>query len=144
MSYYADFEVMSARWFYGRAIGWLEPGYAYPRGALEEPVFRKLVELLQNPWQPYASGRHPCSLCQFSGGPGGVSYLSTYVRIGVNNLFLPSAWGLFVAPSDILHYIDGHGYLPPEEFQAAVLNCPPMRSIDYLKGLRACGVSLRG
>ena len=27
------------------------------------------------------------------------------------------------------------GYSPPEEFQAAVMACPPMRSMDYLKAL---------
>ena len=31
--------------------------------------------------------------------------------------------------------MDAHGYSPPAEFQQAVMDCPPMRSMDYLKAI---------
>jgi hypothetical protein len=44
----------------------------------------------------------------------------------------------------IVHYMNAHGYLPPSEFCDAVMACPPMQSMPYLKALRAAGVSLKG
>jgi hypothetical protein len=40
-----------------------------------------------------------------------------------------------VAPGGILHYVEAHNYLPPEEFRRAVLECPPMTSRAYLAAL---------
>jgi hypothetical protein len=122
------------------AVGWLEPGYDYQQGEVGEEFARKLVDLLVNPWQPaMAMGRHPCGFCRLSGGPASFRFgnlaSSSEVRMGVSNLWLPAEGFLFVAPSLILHYMDAHGYSPPDEFQAAVIACPPMRSMDYLKAL---------
>lgn len=122
------------------AVGWLEPGHDYRRGEVGEAFVRKLAELLVNPWQPaVAAGRHSCGFCRLTGGPAAFRFgnlvTSSEVRIGVSNLWLPADGFLFVAPSLILHYMDAHGYAPPDEFQAAVMACPPMRSMDYLKAL---------
>jgi hypothetical protein len=56
--------------------------------------------------------------------------------LGQNNLFIPGDGLLYVAPSTIIHYIDSHDYLPPIEFIDAVLRCPRMRSMEYLKAIR--------
>ena len=66
---------------------------------------------------------------------------SNDVSIGSNNLFVPADGFLFVAPSTIIHYIDSHGYSPPIEFQRAVLECPEMRSMHYLKAILENGPS---
>ena len=58
--------------------------------------------------------------------------------MGISKLWLPDDGIVYVAPSLILHYIDAHGYSPPVEFREAVIACPPMRSIDYLKAIRVC------
>jgi hypothetical protein len=42
---------------------------------------------------------------------------------------------LAVAPSLILHSMDAHEYAPPAAFCEAVLACPPMRSMDYLRAI---------
>ena len=62
------------------------------------------------------------------------------IMLGAANVFVPSDEAIYVAPSLVLHYIDAHAYLPPEEFRRAVEACPPMRSIEYLKALRRHGV----
>ena len=51
--------------------------------------------------------------------------------------FVPGKGFLYVAPSLILHYLDAHQYVAPEEFTTAVIECPPVRSQDYLKAIRA-------
>ncbi len=55
--------------------------------------------------------------------------------MGVSNLFVPVGGLIFAAPSLILHYMDSHGYSPPVEVCKAVVRCPPMRSIEYLRAI---------
>jgi hypothetical protein len=122
------------------AVGWLEPGREYRRGEVETEFVAILADLLVNPWQPAISmGRHTCGFCRLSGGPASFRFgnlaSSSEAPLGVSNLWLPANGFLFIAPSLILHYMDAHGYSPPDEFQAAVVACPPMRSMAYLKAL---------
>jgi hypothetical protein len=107
------------------AIGWLESGHPFRRGPVAEALYSRLAELLANPWQPMVSaGLHSCSLCRFD-QPAGTA-----------NVFVPGRGFLYVAPQLVLHYIAAHEYSPPAEFEAAVLACPPMRSMDYLRAVR--------
>jgi len=134
MSYFPDLSP------YGRpeliAVGWLEAGKPFSQGDVSEGFFDKLTELLVDPWEPAIScGLHRCQFCRFSGGPGGFRYKDRDIILGASNLYVPDRGKLLVAPSLILHYIDAHGYSPPKEFQDAVLRCPRMRSMDYLKAL---------
>jgi hypothetical protein len=115
------------------AVGWLDADSAFAKGNVSSDFFKSLVELLADPWQPVAiAGRQPCSLCRFTGG--------LTARLGAANLFVPNVAHVFVAPSLIAHYIDAHDYCPPMQFQTAVANCPPMRSIEYLKLMRSFGM----
>jgi hypothetical protein len=127
-----------------RAVGWLEHGEDFSRGVVSREFAETLARLLVDAWQPMAfAGAHLCSFCRFSGGPGVVRIGEIEVRVGATNLFVPGTACVFVSPSLILHYIDSHEYCPPEEFQAAVMGCPPMKSIQYLRALRAQKLSLR-
>jgi hypothetical protein len=126
------------------AVGWLEPSHEFPTGDVALEFVQKLAALLVNPWEPaFAMGKHPCGFCRFTGGPSilqiGELKWRKDVHIGAANLWLPADGYLFVAPSMILHYIDAHGYQPPAEFQAAVMACPEMRSMDYLKAIAKNG-----
>lgn len=122
------------------AVGWLDPARPFNQGPVSAGFFSKVTELLVNPWQPaVAMGRHECGFCRFSGGPATFRFGDVEVQFGVANVFIPADGFLYVAPSLILHYIDSHGYSPPEDFQHAVLACPPMRSIDYMKAVLTNG-----
>lgn len=130
-----------------KAVGWLERGHEYPKGHVSAEFFEKLLIVLQNPWSPpiASPGIHACQLCQFSAGRAEFSFtfgkgsLRHYRVSGVGNsaLYVPAGKELFVSPSSIAHYIDAHSYLPPPEFQQAVINCPEMRSTAYLRALLA-------
>jgi hypothetical protein len=128
------------------AIGWLaaeKPDYS--RGAVSAAFFEALLRLLTDPWQPVAlAGMQECFVCRFTGGPTELRYASTTVALGSANLFVPADDCVFVAPSLIAHYIDAHDYAPPAEFQQAVMNCPTMRSIAYLKMVMKHGVHRLG
>jgi hypothetical protein len=53
------------------------------------------------------------------------------------NLFVPGTGVVFVAPGGIVHYVEAHSYLPPQEFVEAVLRCPDLSSEEYCRALYA-------
>lgn len=127
-------------------------GDPFVTGDVDENVFERLCELTQNPPQfiwPAHGGITRCNRCRFTGGsdttyhrPGSAaashpSY-TVYARAqGV--LWVPGEGFLWLCDRTITHAIDAHGYRPPPEFCAAVLQCPPMRSMEYLKAILANG-----
>lgn len=120
-----------------QSVGWLGKNLPFPTGDVDRDFFWRLFELLQDPWQPALSmGFHDCGLCQFTGGPKSIRFKDSQITVGNSKLYVPSGDYLFVAPSLIVHYIDSHGYCPPDVFQEAVLECPKMRSMDYLRAIR--------
>lgn len=124
-----------------RAVGWLERESEFPKGDVTEEFFAALVRLCANPWEPaVAAGRHACSLCRFSGGPTQLTYRNILVTIGTSNVFVPADDVVFVAPTTVVHYVDAHEYLPPDDFQQAFLRCPEMKSRAYLKEIKAHGL----
>jgi hypothetical protein len=111
------------------AVGWLECGKPYSTGTIDRPVYDALAEMRKNPWQPFAcAGLHECDLCRFE----------PEVR-GSANLFVPASGTIYVCPDLILHYVNAHGYAPPDVFCRAVRACPPRRSMQYLKAIKECG-----
>ena len=111
------------------AVGWLERGKPYSTGGADSRVYRALVEMAKDPWQPFVcAGAHECDLCRFEPEAGGSA-----------NLFIPADGTLYVSPTMIVHYMNAHGYAPPDPFCHAVLACPPMRSMAYLRAIKACG-----
>jgi hypothetical protein len=110
------------------AVGWLEKGFDYRTGNLDESVHSKLKTLLIEPWQPVRfMGPHTCDLCLNDGFRS------------AKNVFVPGQGVTYAAPQGILHYIEVHDYCPPGEFCDAVLSCPQMGSNQYLDCLRSCG-----
>jgi len=108
------------------AVGWLGRDKSFSTGPVDGRVYSTLIEMLKNPWQPvFVMGFHNCDLCLYDGTPGH------------KNLFIPNGRSAFVAPELIVHYMNAHGYRPPEEFCNAVLACPPMKSMDYLRAMTA-------
>ena len=120
-----------------QAVGWLEPDRPYTKGPVTGEFVLKLVRLLEDPWQPaILMGFHRCGFCRITGGLSSIMFEGQSVSVGNQNLFVPHASGVFAAPSMILHYIDAHEYAPPEAFIRAVLACPEMRSMEYLKAIK--------
>jgi hypothetical protein len=119
------------------AVGWLEEAHAYTQGKVSEDVLDKLFDLLVRPWTPsYLMGYAGCPWC----GEGfSASCNDRLIDVGTLNLFVPDNGFLYVMPSLAAHYILSHNYLPPTQFQQAVLHCPPMRSKAYFEAIAAQG-----
>jgi hypothetical protein len=111
-----------------RAIGWLSSAHDFPKGEVPPQFLEKLREHLKDPWQTVAFwGYHKCDLC-----PPHVN-----AACGKDNLWIPGNGVVYVAPAMVLHYIEAHQYKPPDEFIAAVLECPEQKSPEYLKRMDA-------
>jgi hypothetical protein len=112
-----------------RAIGWLERGQPFGVGSVNREVYDRLKHLLADPWQPGVfMGPHECDLCRYE--PGARGY---------KNLFIPADGFLYVCPELILHYMNAHGYAPPDHFCKCVLACPEIRSMEYRRAILANG-----
>lgn len=125
-----------------RAIGWLSRQHPYPRGEVSAEVFERLCQLLQNPWDPAVAtaGMHLCEFCRFTGGTGVAQYQGYRISgVSASSLFIPGEGIIYVAPTAIAHYIDAHEYCPADEFCRAVMSCPEMRSMAYLKAILGNG-----
>jgi hypothetical protein len=109
-----------------RTIGWLEAGHPYQRGSVPDEFLTSLKRHVTEAFQPVVFfGFHKCSLC-----PEGKQ------RSGCLNLLIPTPRLLYVAPELVVHYIEDHGYRPPQEFIEAVLACPEQESEEFMRMLR--------
>ena len=133
----AHFTDLSVWWTRGAiAVGWLERGHSYSKGDVPLEFFERLCELLIDPWTFIAqAGMHDCHFCRFSGG--GVARFKNFQISGRGNgfLFVPHETTIYASPASIAHYIDSHEYRPPDQFIEAVMQCPKMRSIEYMRAL---------
>lgn len=107
-----------------RAVGWLHGGHPFPRGKISPEFTEKLGRIVERRhhcvdelYWAAAGGYHTCELCGNARGTA--------------NLGVPAGDVLFVAPEMVLHYIEQHGYLPPEEFIAAVIASPLPGTSEY-------------
>ena len=126
MSYYSDLGqlTMVTAGDHVRAIGWLHPNHPYTQGDVPAELLIRLKTFVQ---QSHISseelgfgsfgGFHTCEFCRNS-------HL-------IQNFGVPSGQLLYVAPEMIVHYIEHHGYCPPDEFIAALMKSPLPDSDEY-------------
>ena len=117
------------------AIGWIEHGQPFPRGAVAGGVLERIAVLREEfgkafPGQMFR-GLHNCTLCVANGN--GYSPLD---RSHIN-LFIPHRGFVFVAPGRVDHAIHAHGYQPPESFLQALMDCPSPLSDAFREAIRA-------
>ena len=105
-----------------RAVGWLSNDHPFTKGDVPSDSREKLIRHISEAWQPViAAGLHFCELCDEKPFACGT------------NLWIPTEELLYIAPGMISHYIEVHGYKPPEEFIQAVIDCPVQGSVEFLK-----------
>ncbi|SHG42224.1 hypothetical protein [Massilia sp. CF038] len=108
------------------AIGWLEAGRPVSKGSCAIHVVEKLVELRHQFAEAFPNysfrGLHACTLCV----DDEVGLQGSHI-----NLFIPGEDAVYLATGRVDHYIEVHGYAPPPQVIAAILNCPDPRSAQY-------------
>ena len=117
-------------------MGWLDNAHAYTRGNVDDALIEKMRQLASKPVELYR-GFHVCQLCIEP-----PNLVKEYVtnravldpecswarwldgRKSNGEIRVSLAGTTFAAPVLIVHYIEAHRYLPPEEFLRAVKEAP--------------------
>ena len=128
MTYYTDLSetTMITAGSHIRAIGWLDDKHVFQAGEAPAEFVRKLQKIIEKYAESEGAlgwildsffGYHTCELChKFDHG---------------GNFGVPAGQVLYVAPAMISHYVEEHGYLPPQQFIDAVLESPIPGAKDY-------------
>jgi hypothetical protein len=117
-------------------VGWLDNVQAYSRGEVEGRLLQKMKLLASKPVELYR-GKHVCELCIEPS-----DLVKTYMPNGIvidpdcswarwvaerssnGEIRVARAGIIYAAPVLIIHNIEIHGYLPPDEFLLAVEEAP--------------------
>jgi hypothetical protein len=94
-------------------VGWLQKGQPFSVGKTPEIFLEQLKWFAEKPFTIFHSAeQHKCEFCDSQ-----ETFDSGEIRVvGANGV-------VYAAPKMIVHYIEAHGYLPPQEFVDAVVNC---------------------
>jgi hypothetical protein len=127
MSYYEDLTPYNYHHYSERElnVGWLQKDQPFSQG--ETPVgfleaLRVYGEREHIIFQ--TKGFHRCEFCEENANS------SNEIRVVSKNGIL------YAAPKMIIHYIEAHKYLPPQEFIDAVMNGPIPGSEEYTNAIR--------
>jgi hypothetical protein len=90
-------------------IGWLERGHPFPTGRTTAKFRAKLAQLCERRVNQ-TRGFHACTFCKGRDRP----HSSAEMRVAGNGR-------VYAAPLLVHHYVEAHGYRPPDEFIEAVL-----------------------
>jgi hypothetical protein len=110
-----------------RNVGWLEADRPFPVGPVGSPLAQRvflsrLTAAAAAPTGPMFVGTHRCGLCP-AGGPSGSGEIRATMEDGT----------VLAAPALVAHYVEDHGYRPPDAFVAAV--CAGRTAVpDYQAG----------
>ena len=118
------------------AIGWLEREHSYTKGIASAELLDRLKFLRKRMGAGFPAitfrGKHVCTLCTERPNETMAQRAIDQSHI---NIFVPTTGFVYVSPGGIDHYIEVHGYEPPESFTNAVLECPDPSSDEFRKML---------
>jgi hypothetical protein len=107
-----------------RMVGWIDSAHPFPTGQTGTEVSSKLSRIIGMRFEEFdvhvnvVRGVHPCNFCgrdiRIVDPKGNSTFL------GMSELWLPFGSYWIAAPSLIVHYMEEHGYQPPQEFLEAV------------------------
>jgi hypothetical protein len=103
-------------------VGWLEREHGYPTGPAPEGLVEELTDRARGAVNVYR-GIHFCRLCpDFSTARQNTSRGGVFLGSGEIRVTGPGA--TYASPAMIVHYVEAHSYLPPQEYCDAVLATP--------------------
>lgn len=119
-------------------IGWLGPSSKFETMDADERLLGRLWSHCKISVAP-TRGIHDCELCPSPGAHVAERHGERLV-LGSAEIRVFSVEGdAYAAPNLIYHYIQAHGYRPPEEFIEALRNGVPPESKAYFERLAALG-----
>ena len=111
------------------AVGFLNRKVPFEKGGSALPIdlIDKLKLLLREKGNFRGNiirGQEPCCLCS-------EYYSKDGIKLGISELWIPYGDLIYVTPDFILHYIEEHDFMPPEEFIDA------LKSLDLEQSFEA-------
>jgi hypothetical protein len=99
-------------------IGWLSPAHEHPKGAVaphEVAALRACACLCR---AHLTRGIHVCEFCGRQGLS--VDCAGKATPLGCAEIWVQDGARVYAAPDLVLHYVEEHGYRPPDAFLSAV------------------------
>jgi len=108
-------------------VGWLDGSRTYVQGAVPSDFVGRLRDLCAS-GTTRTRGWHRCNVC-----PDGAPYPTAVERADTERYLVGDAEirvvgqasVIYAAPTMVIHYVQDHGYRPPDDFIVAVLDAPP-------------------
>ncbi len=98
------------------AVGYLDITEEYPKGPVSQNFINKLRHICSNGLSLMSAGHHDCEFCIDEGNyEGRATSCSEKILIDKENNIQ------YKFPEMIFHYIEEHGYQPPEDFVLFVM-----------------------
>ncbi len=110
------------------AVGWLDGAEPYETGSVPAEFIERLREICRDHAMNRTRGWHRCNLCPPTAGqelprPMSVSSANGEFIVGGAEIRVQGGSGTrYAAPDMIIHYIETHGYKPPEDFIEGVMD----------------------
>ena len=108
-------------------IGWLDGGIPYPTREVPVAFVRRLRDICRSGVNR-TRGLHQCNLCPADQGtnwppsPTTIRASAGDYVVGGAEIRVPGRDGIvYASPDMIIHYVEAHGYRPPDDFIEAVL-----------------------
>ncbi len=109
---------------YVRAVGWLSKTTPFPMRELPADVRERVrawcsatgQSVIALGW-PTAAGPHECDLCRG--------------HLAAGTFGVPAGAILYVCPEMLSHYVEAHGYAPPQAFIEALMSAPSPGTDEY-------------
>jgi hypothetical protein len=108
-----------------RNVGWLDGTEPFEKGPVDEAFIAKLRELCRTGVNR-TRGYHQCNLCAQPSDDGfrrptTVRHPEGRYAVGSAEIRVDTLSGVtYAAPDMIIHYVEKHGYRPPDDFVQAV------------------------
>ena len=127
MSYYADLTPYNYFAYTEKElnVGWLSKDHDFTIGEIPEGFLEKLKVYAEREHRMHQTrGWHDCHFCEEN-------------HHGSNELRVVGSDGMvYASPALIIHYVEAHKYLPPQQFIDAVMNGPIPGSDKYKEAIK--------
>ncbi len=114
-------------------VGWLDSRFGFPTRAPDDELVARLWRIAAYSVRPMR-GSHSCEFCSQRALYKEIS-AGAFVSVGHAELVVTDGLVWYVAPNMVAHYVEAHGYDPPEGFRRAVLEGPEPFSLEYERTL---------
>ncbi len=104
-----------------QTVGWLDASHDFPVGNPSNELIDKLRVLIKTRTKTFdlhvntVRGIHPCNFC------GEDIQLDRKTMLGMSEIWIPSGELWLATPSLVIHYMEAHGYIPPNVFSDGVI-----------------------